>query len=54
MENEEILEVLRIKGKELSDWLAENFNPYAAIIITAKEIKIVEALHGLPIEREEY
>ena len=54
MENEEILEVLRTTGKELSDWLAENFNPYTAIVITAEEVKIVEAQHGLPIEREEY
>lgn len=50
--NEEIFNVLRTKGKELSDWLAENFNPYTAIVITAEEIKITEATYGLPINKE--
>lgn len=52
MDNEEIFNVLRTKGKEFSDWLAENFNPYTAIVITAEEIKITEAIHGLPINKE--
>lgn len=50
--NEEIFEVLRNKGKVLSDWLKENFNPYVAIVITSGEVKIVQDIHGLPIVDE--
>ena len=52
LSNEEIFEVLQTKGKELSDWLRENFNPYTALVITSDEIKVTETQHGLPINKE--
>lgn len=51
MKNEEIFDVLRTKGTELSDWLKENFNPHTAIIITDTEVKIVEDKFGLPTKK---
>lgn len=48
LSNEEIFDVLRSKGKELSEWLKKNFNPHTAIIITDTEVKIVETLSSVP------
>ena len=48
MTNEEVFEVLRTKGKELSDWLKKNFDPYTAIIITDTEVKIVQTEYSAP------
>lgn len=53
LNNEQVFEELHTKGKELSDWLAENFNPYTAIIITSDGVEIFEARYGYPISREE-
>ena len=50
MTNEEIFEVLRTKGKELSDWLKENFDMHTAIVITDSEVKIVQTQYGQPIK----
>lgn len=48
LSNEEIFAVLESKGKELSDWLKENFNPHTEIVITDTEVKIVETLSSVP------
>lgn len=48
LSNDEIFEVLKTKGKELSDWLKKNFDPYTAILITDGEVKIVQTLAGQP------
>lgn len=48
MKSEEIFEVLQTKGKELSDWLRKNFDPYVAIVITDSEVKIVRTEYGCP------
>lgn len=49
MSNEEIFEVLQTKGKDLANWLKENFDPYVAIVITETEIKIIRTEFGYPI-----
>lgn len=48
MEKDEVFEVLQTKGKELSDWLRKNFDPYVAIVITDSEVKIVRTEYGCP------
>lgn len=48
MTNEEIFNVLQTKGKELSDWLKNNFDPYVAILITDEEVKIVRTEFSCP------
>lgn len=50
MEKNEVFEVLETKGKELSDWLKKNFDPYTAIVITDAEVKIVSTEYGCPIK----
>lgn len=52
MDKKEIFEVLETKGKELSDWLRKNFNPYTTIVITAEEVKIVQTEYGCPIKKD--
>lgn len=47
--NDEVFEVLRTKCKELSEWLAENFNPYTKIVITPTLVTIEEEVYGQPI-----
>lgn len=49
MNDTEILQVLNSTGAALSDWLQKNFDPYVAIIITGKEVKIVRTEYGVPI-----
>ena len=36
-----LLEELKEKTNELSEWLYKNFDPYTAIVITDTEVKIV-------------
>ena len=48
--NEEIFKVLRTQGKELSDWLRDNFNPHTAIVITADKVVITQEQYGQPIK----
>ena len=48
MTKEQIFEVLDTKGKELSEWLKKNFDPYVAIVITDTEVKIVRTEFGCP------
>ena len=48
MNKEEIFKIISTKGKELSDWLKENFDPYVAIVITDEEVKIVRTEYGVP------
>lgn len=48
MEKNEVFEVLETKGKELSDWLKKNFDPYVAIVITDSTVKIVRDEMGIP------
>ena len=48
MEKKEIFEVLQNKGAELSEWLRENFDPYAAILITDTEVKIIRVEFSTP------
>lgn len=43
--NAEIFELLQTKGKELSDWLRDNFDRAAAIVITANDVVIYEDLN---------
>lgn len=52
MEKEEVFKVLETKGRELSDWLKKNFNPYTAIVITDEEVKIVSTEYGCPIKED--
>lgn len=47
MEKEKV-EYLEIKGKELSDWLKENFNPYTVIVITDTGVKIFSTEYSIP------
>ena len=49
MNDTEILQVLNSTGAALSDWLQKNFDPYVAIVITDKEVKIVRTEYGVPI-----
>ena len=48
MNDKEVLEILNTKGRELSEWLKENFNPYTAIVITDTEVKIVTNEYCVP------
>lgn len=41
MTQEEVFDILKTKGAELSDWLKKNFDPYVAIVITDTEVKII-------------
>ncbi len=50
MTNEEIFDVLRTKGKELSDWLRDNFDMHTAIVITSNNVKIVQTEYSQPIK----
>ena len=49
----EVMEVLSTKATDLSNWLNENFDPYTSIIITPEEVKIVKAVNGIPIPRNQ-
>lgn len=42
---EKVKEILNEKGRELSEMLKENFNPYTTIVITGTEVKIVQVEH---------
>ncbi len=48
LNRDDVFKVLVSKGKELSDWLKNNFNPHTAIVITDMEVKIVETLSSVP------
>lgn len=52
MTNEDIFAMLRTKGKELSDWLRENFDMYTAIVITDSEVKIVQTEYKQPLKEK--
>ena len=45
LDNEQKLDVLRRDGKKLSDWIRDNFNHYAELVITAKEVRLNEDLN---------
>ena len=51
--NEEIFDILRTKGKELSDWLRDNFDMHTAIVITDSDVKIVQTEYSQPIRRDD-
>ena len=42
MNKKEIFDILQTKGKDLSEWLKKNFDPYTVIVITSREVKIVQ------------
>jgi hypothetical protein len=52
MTNEEIFDMLRTKGQELSDWLSLNFNMHTAIVITGQEVKIVQTEYCQMTQRD--
>lgn len=43
--NEQKLSILRADCKKLSDWIRDNFEHYAEIVITADEIRLNENLN---------
>lgn len=48
--NEEIFEVLRTQGKELGDWLRDNYDIHTSIVITSSEVKIVQTEYLQPLK----
>lgn len=46
--NEEEIKILESKGKVLSEWLKNNFDPYVVIIITDKEVKLIRTELSIP------
>lgn len=48
LNSEKILEVLRVKGGELSEWLKENFNPYVSIRITSNSAELIQSEYSVP------
>ena len=48
LNSEKILEVLRVKGGELSEWLKENFNPYVSIRITSNNAELIQSEYSVP------
>ena len=51
MENKEF-DVLEAKGKELSEWLKKNFDPYVAIVITDIEVKLIRIEYSVPTSNQ--
>ena len=51
MENKEFDE-LETKGKELSEWLKKNFDPYVAIVITDIEVKLIRTEYFVPTNNQ--
>ena len=49
--NEQKLNILRDDCKHLSDWIRNNFDHYAELIITADEIRLNEDLNK-PLNKE--
>lgn len=49
MSDNGILEALQTKAVELSELLRRKSDPYAAIIITDTEVKVVRTEYGVPI-----
>lgn len=43
--NEQKLNALRADCKKLSDWIRDNFDHYAEIIVTADEVRLNEDLN---------
>lgn len=35
--------------KPISEWLTENFSPYAAVVIDSEQAKLVTTEQGLPL-----
>lgn len=44
LDNKQKLDVLHRDCKNLSDWIRDNFNHYAELVITADEIRLNEDL----------
>ena len=42
------IETLNVYGKKLSEWLKKNYDPYAAIVITDEEVKLIRTEYGAP------
>lgn len=49
MSDNEILKALQTKAVELTELLRKKSDPYAAIIITDTEVKVVRTEYGVPI-----
>lgn len=47
--DEQIFAVLNSKCRELSEWLASNFDPHTKIVITTTGVTIEQELYGQPI-----
>ena len=41
------IETLNVYGKKLSEWL-KKYGPYAAIVITDEEVKLIRSEYGAP------
>ena len=39
--DKKLIDELKAKSEELSDWLHKNFDPYTVVVITDTEVKIV-------------
>lgn len=48
MDKTEIITYLEEKGKEISKWLKENFNPYITVIITDTKVEIIRTELHIP------
>ncbi len=50
--NDKEFDVLESKGKELSEWLKKNYDPYVAIVITDIEVKLIRTEYSVPTNNQ--
>ena len=50
--NDKKFDVLESKGKELSEWLKKNYDPYVTIVITDIEVKLIRTEYSVPTNNQ--